>query len=72
MSTVEADRAIQAELVLGDELAQYAGEWVAVYGHHVVAHANTLRELSDQIEQEEIEAEGAFQVPTGDATSCFF
>jgi hypothetical protein len=62
-----------AEETLAIELGDYIGQWVAVGDHHVVAHAETLRELLDQIEREEINMDGLdrgiFQVIEG---PCFF
>jgi hypothetical protein len=70
MSTVELEREIQAETVLASELEKYAGEWVAVNEHAVVAHARTLQELREQIGETEVE--GVLKVPEGDPAACFF
>jgi Family of unknown function (DUF5678) len=70
MTTAELERQIQAERTLADELEQYAGEWVAVSQHAVVAHASTLAELRDEIGEAEVE--GVFQVPEGNPSACFF
>lgn len=70
MSTIELDTDIQAEEKLATDLMKYAGKWVAVRHHTVVASAPTLKELREQIKEEEVE--DAFEVPEGDGTVCFF
>jgi hypothetical protein len=70
MTTLELERELQAEQTLAERLEQYAGEWVAVRNHEVVAHAGSLQELREQIGQEEVE--GAFKVPEGAEAACFF
>lgn len=70
MATIELDPEIQAEQLLAEDLANYAGQWVAIRQHAVVASAPTLKELREQIGQEEVEV--AFQVPEGDTSACFF
>jgi hypothetical protein len=70
MSVIELDQELEAEKALAEELRRYAGEWVAVREHQVVAHAASLEELLEQISEEEVE--GTFQVPEGDPAPCFF
>jgi hypothetical protein len=70
MSIIEREPDLLAEATLAKELGQYAGEWVAVREHGVVAHARTLQELREQIGEQEVE--GVFKVPEGDPAACFF
>lgn len=65
----ELMRQVQAETELARHLDEFAGEWVAVREHEVVAHAPTLSALLEQIDPEEVE--GVFQVAE-QATACFF
>ena len=69
MSVLEQE--IQAEKVLAGELEKYAGEWVAVRQHEVLAHAGSLEELLEQIKKEQAEVDGVFQVPES-GFACFF
>lgn len=62
---------IASEHRLGETLSEYEGEWVAVRDYTVVAHADTLRELLEQIEGQE-EVEEVFHVPTASASACFY
>lgn len=55
---------IQAEETLGFELVQYAGRWVAVVDHKVVASEETLGTLVDGLNGQRDTAE-IFQVPCG-------
>ena len=68
--TVAEREYIKAEEQLSDALAKYAGMWVAVMGHEVVASAASLEELLGTIEPEEVE--GVFQVPQGEPSAYFF
>ena len=52
MSTAELNRTLRAEEVLAKELAQYAGRWVAVRDHRVVASADSLGELLSRVNPE--------------------
>lgn len=63
-------REIAAEEALGGALEQFAGSWVALRGHQVVADAATLDALLRKIEG--IAVEGVMQVPTDHDTVCFF
>lgn len=62
---------VQAERELSKELENYPGQWVAVRGHEVVASADTLGELLEQVESagEEVEV---LRVPAEKAAACFF
>jgi hypothetical protein len=64
---------VQAEKELGARLEEFAGKWVATLDFEVVAHADTLEELLEQVESEGI-AEGAtiLQVPEHPGAACFF
>lgn len=71
MSVLEQE--IVAEQALAEALSEYAGHWVAVSHHEVVAHAATLKELREQIGPAKVtDVEGVFQVPEGDPAACFF
>lgn len=61
---------IRAEEKLSQSLEEYAGEWVAVYRHDVVAHAEDYEDLLEQIES--IEVEAVFQVPAEAGLACYF
>jgi hypothetical protein len=61
---------IEAETQLGDALKDYAGKWVAVREHVVVAHADTLKALLEQIAEQEVEA--VLEVPEDHTAVCFF
>lgn len=61
---------IRAEEQLSAALTQYAGRWVAVDGHQVVADADSLDQLLEQLTGEEVEA--VFQVPAETGIACFF
>jgi len=67
MPTAELDSLIEAEKTLGKELKKYAGEWVAIKGHTVVAHADTPEALLEQTEDQEIDRH--FRVPSTSGTS---
>lgn len=72
MTVLELEREIQDETVLAEELEKYAGEWVAVRQHSVMAHATSLDELLEQITEEQASgADGIFQVPESRA-ACYF
>jgi hypothetical protein len=62
---------IQAEESLGKMLDAYAGEWVAVREHSVIAHAPTLDALLEQVEEQE-EGVEVFRVAEDRDTACFF
>lgn len=62
---------ISAEEQLAQTLEQFAGRWVAVRDHAVVANSATLEGLLEQIEEagEELEV---FQVAEDPHAACFF
>jgi hypothetical protein len=61
---------IDAEKRLNDQLAAYAGRWVAVRDGEVISDAETLRELLDQVE-DQTEAE-VVQVADDPHVACFY
>lgn len=69
MKKTELELAVEAEEALSVELENYVNQWVAVSNHHVVASAETLSELRQDIEHNKVEVEGVFQVVDG---PCFF
>jgi Family of unknown function (DUF5678) len=61
---------VQAEKELSKSLEDYAGEWVAVRDHKVVAHAVSVEALMEQVSGEAVEI---FEVSAGEgAVVCFF
>jgi hypothetical protein len=62
---------VAAERALADTLEQYSGEWVAIHDHVVVASAETLGELREQIEDEGKKVE-IFRVASDPHVACFF
>jgi hypothetical protein len=61
---------VRAEVRLSRLLAQYRGKWVAVRNHEVVEDADTLDELVDRVETDEVDA--VFAVPTKRISAAFF
>ncbi len=47
------ERHIRQERLLAEELERYAGEWVAVRDHQVIAHAKSADKLYEQLAEEE-------------------
>jgi hypothetical protein len=72
MTVAEFNKALEAERELGLALDDYAGQWVGVRDHGVVANAPTLEELVEQIESKKIGGVEVIQVPDDPATVCFF
>lgn len=70
MSATKLEEEVRAEEVLSQRLGEYAGEWVAVRNHKVVAHKETLNALMDEIDANQVE--GIFQVPEDKNAPCFF
>jgi hypothetical protein len=70
MGALAIEQQIKAEEALSEHLDAFAGQWVAVRAHEVVAHADTLNALLEEIRGEEVE--GVFQVPHERAAACFF
>jgi Family of unknown function (DUF5678) len=62
---------LKAEQGLGDTLRDYAGQWVAIHDYEVVASAESLDELLDQIEGES-EDTTVLQVTEDENVTCFF
>jgi hypothetical protein len=64
---------ISAEEALAHKLAQYAGRWVAVRDHDIVADADSLEELEALLEQLE-ENETAVEIfqAAADSSACFY
>ncbi len=62
-------RQIRAEKELSERLQAFAGKWVAVRDHAVVAHADSLAELLEAVDPDEVEV---FEVAEEQATACFF
>jgi len=64
---------VQAEKELGVQLEEFAGKWVATCGFEVVAHADTLGELLEQVESKGLAEEATVrQVPEHPGAACFF
>jgi hypothetical protein len=73
MTVAELHRAIEGERRLGRHLEEYPGQWVAVCDQKVVAHAETLGELLEQIESQGLQDQATvLQVPAEQAAACFF
>ena len=61
---------IAAETELNDRLAEYAGQWVALRDHKIVAVADSLKDLHAQIQDSsEIEV---VQVADDPHVACFY
>ncbi len=72
MSVAEINKALEAERELGTTLNDYAGQWVGVHDHVVVASAATLGELVEQIEASGQAGVEVIQVPEDTSAACFF
>ncbi len=73
MATLNIAKALKAEDQLAADLNRYVGEWVAVRDHNVVCHADTLRDLLDASDTEEIQSfDRIFEVSETSGVSCFF
>jgi hypothetical protein len=70
LTTTELDYTLRAEEVLAEELAGYAGLWVAVRDHNVVASANSLGELVDRVNPEGLDR--ILEVSKEPTAGCFF
>ena len=62
---------VLAEKELSRDLEHYAGEWVAVRDHKVIAHAPSLEDLAAQVDDLE-SVDAVFEVPEGEYAACFF
>jgi hypothetical protein len=64
---------VQAEKELGTQLEEFAGKWVATCDFEVVAHADTLGELLEQVESQGLQEKATVrQVPQHPGAACFF
>ncbi len=72
MTVAEINKALEAERELGVSLGQYAGEWVGVCDHEIVANAATLGELVEQLEASGKTEVEVIQVPQDPGAACFF
>lgn len=64
---------ISAERELSEQLLQFAGKWVAVSNHEIVAHAATLEQLMEIVSgTNEEEAVEVFEVSPDPNAVCFF
>jgi hypothetical protein len=70
MSTVGLDLTLKAEEVLAEELAGYAGCWVAVSDHRVVASADSLGGLLSRVKPEGLDR--ILEVSREPEAGCFF
>jgi len=70
MSTAELDLTLKAEEVLAKELAKYAGRWVAVRDHRVVASADSLGDLLSCVNLEGLDR--ILEVSEEPTAGCFF
>jgi hypothetical protein len=52
MTVAEHNRHIEAERRLAEALERYAGQWVAVRDHEVIAHAATAEKLDERLARE--------------------
>jgi hypothetical protein len=64
ISVAETERFIERERLLAGHLAQFAGQWVAVRDHEILAHAKTPDRLDEQL-AEEVEPYRTFRVTRG-------
>ena len=72
MTVAEINKALEAERELGLTLDDYAGQWVGVCDHEVVASAATLGELVERIEASGKTEVEVIQVPEDTSAACFF
>jgi hypothetical protein len=70
MTTIELDSTLRAEEVLAKEMAGYAGLWVAVRDHRVVASADSMGELLKRVNPEGLDR--ILEVSEEPAAGCFF
>jgi uncharacterized protein DUF5678 len=69
----ELRQQISAERDLSKGLLEYAGKWVAVSNHSVVAHAPTLEELMELVRgTEQQDTVEVFEVSNEPESVCFF
>jgi Family of unknown function (DUF5678) len=60
----ELKQAVKAERRLSKRLGEYAGEWIAIRDHKIVAHAKTISDLIDQVRDQLEDLDGIRRVPT--------
>lgn len=70
MMTAELKSFQEAEEALRVRLADYAGRWVAVRDHMVIADAATPAKLLERLGETKYEA--IFEVPEHSEGGCFF
>jgi hypothetical protein len=70
VTTIELNNVLRAEEVLAKELAEYAGLWVAVRDHSVVASADSMGELLDRVNPEGLDR--ILEVAKEPTAGCFF
>ena len=63
------EQRVQAEEDFGLQLMQYAGQWVAVLDHNIVATDEHLGPLVDRLNGQRDSAE-IFQVPKDHGSAC--
>jgi hypothetical protein len=61
---------VKAERALSRTLKNYPGEWVAIRGQDVVAHAKEFDELMAQIDSDEVDS--VLRVAEDQRAVCFF
>lgn len=72
MTVAELSKALNEERELGLALDAYAGQWVAIRDRAVIASAESLGELVEQIEAEGGQEVEVIQVPKDPAAACFY
>lgn len=60
---------VRAQKQLAERLQEFAGQWVAVKNEEIVAHADSLEDLLETVDPDEVEV---FEVAKEQATACFF
>lgn len=64
------DRRIEAQKELSRALRKYAGQWVAVRGNEVVAHAKTAEAVRERTADQKIDR--VFRVPTSKGSALLY
>lgn len=72
MTVADLDKTLNDERELGVALDDYAGQWVGICDRHVIASAETLEELVEQVEASGLEEVEVIQVPKDPAAACFY
>lgn len=70
MTPAEIAKTLEAEEVLAQELAGYAGCWVAVRDHAVVASADSLGDLLERVNPKGLDR--ILEVAEDPEAGCFF